>query len=781
MFKDLLDDLSNDSMGLEAVVESELVSKRLKSMILNHKSVVSERDISTLNYNLSRIAVQEQGLKIIDDFFYPYLVSDHYDPNLVEKALGLVKTFYDIYGDSEVLLAVTDYLKNDEEFKNIRELFNLSSSLILNAGSTQRLPRSFTRLLLKDMSLKSSHAFLEDDLEFVPAYFKEKVRNAKCRVYSSDSFAWSSELELYEHSWSKDISFENFSNPISEIRWALSKLKKTPEINIFYPPNLGYESLFLIYQKEFFENQVISYESNDQIEIKRILKQLSVYIQKINSKYEGNEITNYIRFNNFDFKKIEFQDFIIEHLKSARVDNQTLNFMSEIITNLESDFKLSFEQWFELIEKKYLEDINKKQGLITDFNIYKYGEPPRETDQNSIVLGWGSDMFKRQIQNWISPQLIFKLENDLGLKSKSLFKTPAHDLIKFLPRNSANIIATYPKISLKGESRHQGLLKILKKQNNFTQLPKRVFTNIEQNKSYKAVEKIGELKLSSSSLNSYYTCPQKYYLEKNIGLSKEELPDYSLSPKDEGALMHKIMEELGKHSIEFDMFCQIVSENLSSDGNFELWRKSQAEEVADKLWSFFSKENAFLASNKIKPKFLEKDFVFYLDTKNETFSLEPGINTVAIRGIIDRVDEDEFGNILLYDYKRSSSGSYLVSRYEENSPLNPQAFIYYLAAELGCLGEHSAMVGFQFINLSLGKREKGFLFKDLIKESSLVYEKSGLIDKVKFDEKIKLFKHRLFSTIKNIEDNNFEAKPAKEGECNKCDWRGVCKKTVTFI
>ena len=783
MFEKLIGDLLSNSMDLEVIVESELVSKRLKQLVLGHRSVVSERDISTLDYNLSRLAVQEQGLKVIDDFFYPYLMSDRFDPSLVEKSLGLVRSFYDIYSDSEVLQAINEYLEKNDEFHSAELLFKQSTDLIVDSGEHQRLPRAFTRLLIKDLDIKQNHAFMETDLEEMPPFFREQVQSAGSKVYSSPALKWTNEIEIYDHEWSKGLKFESFSDPIAEVRWSLNQLRNNQTLNIFYPPNSGYESLLYVYQKEFFKEQIFFLESGEQLEVKQILRQLRSSLSRISSKYDDQTSGNHIRFKKFESKKTSFKEFLESFILKSQISNDTLNFISEVSTNLNESFTLEPENWLSLLEKKHIKDSQRSKSIKTRYNFYKYGEPPKNQESDTIVLGWGDEIFKRQIQNWIPAQLAYKLENDLGVHSKSLFKTKAHSLISYLPKESSIITATYAKINLKGESRHQGLLKTLLDDNN-SKLKKseRSYNILANIKSEESAKKDKTIKLSASSLNSYYTCPYKYYLEKNVGLRKEEAPDYSISPRDEGSLMHKAMEELGSdRPIGLEEFKKSIESNFIESDEFDVWRSSQAKDLVDRLWPFFKSESDYLQQSGVKPRFVEKEFTFYVDLKTKSLSLEQSDESIIIRGTVDRIDEDEQANLILYDYKRSGSGSYVVSSYTESSPLNPQAFIYYLAAKLGCFGEYSAILGFQFINLTLRKREKGFLFKELLAGSNLVLEKTGAIDKAKFDTKIDLFKDRMFNLIQSIAEERFEAEPVKSDECLKCDWRGICKKTPTFI
>jgi len=206
----LFEDLLSNSSNLEVIVDSELMSKGLKNKLLKHKAVVSERDVSTLDYNLSKLAVQEQGLKIVDDFYYPYLNLDKYDSFMVERALGLVRFFHEIYSDSEVLSAIREYLLQNDDFEATKELFNLSLKLIVNSGKDNKIPRSFTRLLLKDLKIKTNNAFIKSDLIDMPQSFLEQINDSGALVYGVEPLEWSNELDLYDSNLANLIDFQNF-------------------------------------------------------------------------------------------------------------------------------------------------------------------------------------------------------------------------------------------------------------------------------------------------------------------------------------------------------------------------------------------------------------------------------------------------------------------------------------------------------------------------------------------------------------------------------------------
>jgi len=509
---------------------------------------------------------------------------------------------------------------------------------------------------------------------------------------------------------------------------------------------------------------------------------MQIKTASLRSKYQKSIKTNKISFNEKEAIAMNLESYLDEYLLKTKVSDRTLNFFSDIITNFDDSFKFEPELWFKLIEKKNFIDSAKKNNLKTNLNIFKYDEPSFNSNKSSIVIGWGNEIFNRKVKTWLPLQFANKLQNDLGVNSKALFKTQAHDLLKNLQSTSSEIIATYSKINLNGDSRHQGLLKTLKDKKNEQKVVRRSYHSSVEIKKPKFIKKKEPIKLSASSLNRYYQCPYKYYLEKNVGLSKEQDEDYFISPRDEGSLMHKALEDLSPNQKpDLNKFSEVVKKYFQNQTDFETWRDVQTDIIIDKLWPFYKSEYEYLVTNKIKPRFTEKSFNFYYNPLSKEFSQTTEDGSIWIRGAVDRIDEDEQGNLILYDYKRAGTGAYVVSTYKESSPLNPQAFIYYMAATLGCFGSYENIVGFQFVNLTEMKREKGFLFKDLYKETSLVKEKSGLIEKVKFDEKLNLFKKRLIEITNDIILEKFEPKPIKSDECLSCDWRGVCKKTPSFI
>ncbi len=787
LFEKIIDEFRSNYGGLELIVESSLVSKSLKNQVLSHKKVVSERDISTLDYTLSRMAVQEEGLKIIDDYIYPYLFSETHDPVQIEKSLFLVNTFYDIYTDSQVLNAINEYLEESDQFIEVKKAFKTSMEIIVKAVSSKILPRAFTKLLLKDLALNSRHRFIDHELQIMPEFFQEKVKLSSAQVYETPQILWQSELDLYDHKWSERIKHKNFSDTIEEVRWVLNFIKKNPNVNVYYPENKGYESLLFCYQKEFFENQVFTYSEDPSYEeLRTLIQSIKSKISFIQSKYQKSPLGNLISFNQIKSEKISFQEFLYQNINEESIKDKTLNFFSEIMIYLEDNFLADEHTWLNLIEKKFINLFKSSKKIKTNLNFYSFGQPPEKSDQDSIILGWGAELFQSKAQDIIPLQLAHKIQTDLGINSKSLFLTQSHSVFKFLYGGSFDIIATCPKISLKGDSRHPGLLKTLQDKDGKSVFTDRSFRQLEVKNSNEEKKRVKEtLVLSASSLGSYYNCPKKYYFEKEMKLQKKVEDDYIMSARDEGVLMHKIMEELkkveSKHEINESLFKEIVFSYLENDNVFLEWRKEQILLHCQNLWPFFKSELQFVKDQEIDIYKVEKKFVFYVNSKTNEISKEKGSSDIEIKGSIDRIDKDTFGNLLLYDYKRSSASTYAISTYKEESPLNAQAFLYYMAADLGCVGTFNDILGFQFINLGSHKREKGFLFKELYKESPLVKEKSGVIDKVKFDSKLDLFKKRLLENINKIKSEQFDASPVKIDNCKKCDWRYQCTDSPSFI
>ena len=208
---------------------------------------------------------------------------------------------------------------------------------------------------------------------------------------------------------------------------------------------------------------------------------------------------------------------------------------------------------------------------------------------------------------------------------------------------------------------------------------------------------------SPSRLESYQTCPLNFFVKNLLELEKPEPPQEGLDARQLGNIYHHIMEDLyleigneyeiqGLLALVPEISQKVFDEAPNREGFRETawWRHTQREilknikhslivlEGMDSSFRFFRAEQKFGIRNDSAPQ---------LDINVE------GKGIYHLRGLIDRVDIDEHGNLRIIDYKTSGPFGFDNQAVREGKKL--QLPLYALAAQEG---------------LQLGNVQEGFYF-----------------------------------------------------------------------
>ena len=201
-----------------------------------------------------------------------------------------------------------------------------------------------------------------------------------------------------------------------------------------------------------------------------------------------------------------------------------------------------------------------------------------------------------------------------------------------------------------------------------------------------AVERAGfarrleESPLSPTSLEQWAGCPFRYFLSRVLGISALEDPEdiFSISAMDKGSLVHRILEEFiaavqeaGSMPLRGEPWTAQHRESLVriAKANFQLaesegktgralmWQLEQVDILHD-LYTFLEADTSLRARYGLSPAYLEAKFGMDGDSWPAPELELDGLPPVRFRGIIDRVDSDAKGDMLVMDYKTGSSGPY---------------------------------------------------------------------------------------------------------------------------
>ncbi len=183
--------------------------------------------------------------------------------------------------------------------------------------------------------------------------------------------------------------------------------------------------------------------------------------------------------------------------------------------------------------------------------------------------------------------------------------------------------------------------------------------------------------VSPTALESWATCPYRYFLAHVLRLGSLDTPEeiFSISALDRGTLTHEILERFIAESVQdgnlpppgdtwrdgdLERLMRIAEENLRDvearglTGKRLLWEMVKTEILAD-LETFLETDAGLREANETADVRVETRFGFG-DASTEVVEPETGIN---FRGMIDRIDISGDGQrVRVVDYKTGSSEPY---------------------------------------------------------------------------------------------------------------------------
>lgn len=284
--------------------------------------------------------------------------------------------------------------------------------------------------------------------------------------------------------------------------------------------------------------------------------------------------------------------------------------------------------------------------------------------------------------------------------------------------------------------------------------PAGVYEGLSLNLSIELSERFSPDKVwSASRLETYGRCPHQFYVREALGLEARTPPEVGWSVLEMGFMLHKILEEayssvshreeIASVLTELPGIAAKVFEQAPDEYGFRpspLWEFEKAEFVSilqstiqvlhekSQGWTPFAFEEKF-GSNGVPP--LEIDI---------------GGETIRLRGVIDRLDRNEAGEIRVVDYK---SGSSHLDPKDLKSGARLQLPIYALAA---------------MNTLQLGSVTEGFYWKIRQAESSTLKLSSFRTDNGQgVQEAIRLVIEHLQKILAGIRAAEFPPSPPKEG------------------
>ena len=712
-------------------------------------------------------------------------------------------------------LSIGEYKKNyyfDYDYKAIKYLLDVYH---LSVNNSKEIIDNLYYVEEKDYGNKKLNDLVKykkelNDLLIYNPLFKEYIKNKNITVTGYGKMSehtksmFSDNTDYIEYSYNdKHYDINTFNNIDEEVEYIYNSifdlLESGVDINKIYLLNVTDEYSSYIKRYNTYYSFKINYIDSDSLYGTDIAKEflsrldnkekLYDYLVNSNSEYFNtliNIINKYVEYENLN----KVRELIIEDLKDTHLANNYTNVIN--CANMFADFNdddyvffLGFNDLVPTMKKDIAYITNNIRHLV---NIENIEEENRLAKENAI--------------NYLSNI------NNLYLSYSKC--TP------FSNHNPQTLFNNVSYIETTNDNNHSNALnkykysKMLDDFNKYGSKDKDIedmYVTYADNdydtydNSYKKFDtKQNNITLSYSSMNSYYECAFKYYLDKVLKVDKNEDTFFTYL----GSIAHYVLQKLVKDdSLDFDA----------------LWEEGKAKE---KYELASNKENFFI--NKLKEEIKEDVEVIKAQKEVSLFNeieCERNISIelnehIKFNGIIDKILKHK-DDICIIDYKTGDNKAeselfefglslqlpsylYLVKKCSNYS--NSNIVGYYLQHLINTKinyvngksledlkAESIELDGFtssednrySLIDSELGSSATSSVVKSLrLKKDGSFHGNSKMISDEGIKELINLVEDKILEASENILNSNFNINPKKYGNedksCTYCKYKDICYK-----
>jgi ATP-dependent helicase/DNAse subunit B len=258
----------------------------------------------------------------------------------------------------------------------------------------------------------------------------------------------------------------------------------------------------------------------------------------------------------------------------------------------------------------------------------------------------------------------------------------------------------------------------------------------------------GSSPIRVTDIDSYRSCPRRFFIERVLGIEPPELREYEVAPKTIGIIVHEVMEKLiGPPLGDMDAFRRraekAVDKVLDGKPLDSYFKTLLKESFLTVLPEIFELEEG-LASEGYTPKKAEHSI------KGEPL---PGIK---LKGKIDRVDVKDSGSTLVLDYKTGTANLSSTGTLKRGETLQPFIYSALLKAQGAEIPESVGIYSLKDLKIKRVPDRKD------VKEGRTIEH---------FIETALLY---LDSTVSAMRDGDFKAQPLSDATCRQCHERPYC-------
>ena len=653
----------------------------------------------------------------------------------------------------------------------------------------------------------------ENNLLMYDNLFKEYIKNKKIYIYNDinkfenkiiEEIKNTSEVIILEKEYNDYTPvIHEFSNITEEVNFVANEICKLIDNNIdinkiklvnvkdeyineikktfkFYniPINIDKKNIFGTKLVQDFINNI---EKNIENTLNYIKENYNLELEENNRIYNKliNILNNYVWCDDY----LEIKDLIINKIKNTNIEEKLNNAVD--VETLEN------------ITDEYVFIMNFNQGSIP--KIYKDEEYIDDDTLRKLNLDTSIDKNISEktktiklIKNIKNCVITYKLKTPFATYyPSSIIEDLNREVIKEHIKEDISYSEIYDKINL--TKKLDNLIKFNIKDEELETLYsnyeisyntyKNKFTGIDKNDLLEYTK--NKILLSYSSMDNYYHCAFKYYINNILRLKPYEETFYTII----GSLFHHVLENALKNNDDYKKYWDEYISNLTLT-NKEKFFIDNLEETCKFTVETIKKQLDYISLDKTK--YEEKIYI----NKN---------TKITFMGIIDKLmykEEDNQTIVALIDYK---TGNANIDLNKTIYGLNMQLPIYLYLSQNSSL-KNVKIAGFYLQNIINKENDENNLKlngystsnKDILEKFDNSYENSNMIksmrtktdgefysysktlNEIEMNNLIKLVDQKIEEAANNILEAKFDINPKKiEGinvGCEFCTFKDICFK-----
>ncbi|PTM59689.1 PD-(D/E)XK nuclease family protein [Desmospora activa] len=317
---------------------------------------------------------------------------------------------------------------------------------------------------------------------------------------------------------------------------------------------------------------------------------------------------------------------------------------------------------------------------------------------------------------------------------------------------------------------------------------------------------------SATSLNQAMQCPFHYFAARLLRLTPVEGRQTGLTPMERGEIMHRILcrfwdryrdqpdkllqkEEPMSHLKRVSE--QVWREEAERKGwaHMPVWVRLEARRLLLRLEAMVEHEQLWRgkegATASFRPRWLEWGFGLGRDeaalrrgeadpdslTSPVALRLNEAVS-IRIRGKVDRVDMDEAGRYILYDYKSGAAPSArdVIAGYHLQLPL----YLWILEQEQGLNPEQAVGAAFYTSGTRKGdglpgdNRNQGLWRKEEAQQVGISSRVGGLLEKDAWEQVQQALRQKILQRLQELKSGRFAVAPMRACP-STCPHRTICR------